>query len=132
MDLPVCVDDIAAHYNVPKPVIVAVAHVEGGSTNQCVGPNRNGTYDCGIMQINTAWFTRSAPAEFVAAEITLTDVITNDCTNVAVGTWILRRNFEWLGNWADAIKAYNTGSNYGGETARNYLASVVGAMKKGK
>ena len=54
--LPDCAVEIAAYYEVPIQVVAAVRQQESGSRGQAVGrigPNKNGTYDLGAMQINT-------------------------------------------------------------------------------
>jgi hypothetical protein len=47
-----CSIQAANHYHVPALVLLAVAEQEGGRPGQKVR-NRNGTYDYGVMQINT-------------------------------------------------------------------------------
>jgi|CXWL01.1.fsa_nt_gi hypothetical protein len=47
-----CSIQAANHYHIPALVLLAVAEQEGGKPGQKVR-NRNGTYDYGVMQINT-------------------------------------------------------------------------------
>jgi len=110
--LPDCVVEIADHYGVPVELIRAVAEVEGGTSGIRNGPRHNGTYDLAEMQINTWWFDEKTNhlylQQFGIAE---KDVLQNTCTNIAVGTWILRMNYHWYGDdWYNAVAAYNAGS----------------------
>ncbi len=47
-----CSIQAANHYHIPSLVLLAVAEQEGGKPGQKVR-NKNGTYDYGVMQINT-------------------------------------------------------------------------------
>jgi|SRR5690625_3948332 len=108
--LPVCAVDIAEHYEVPYELVQAVAQVESGQKNPGrVGPNKNGTYDLGIMQINTWWLKRTGRYSLTAIGITEEELLTNDCTNIAVGVWVLKQNLNQYGNVKAALSAYNTG-----------------------
>ena len=50
----------AQTYSVPPAVLVGIHQVEGGTSGQAVGPNQNGSYDLGPMQINTLWVPKLA------------------------------------------------------------------------
>jgi len=111
-DLPPCVDDIAVTYGVEQQLIAAISIAEGGKLGQKVGPVKGGYFDHGPMQINGWWFDIDRnPKHLQQWGITKDDVLSNECTNYAVGTWILRLNYDWLGNWYDAVASYNAGSN---------------------
>lgn len=114
MFLPDCAVDIAEFYDVPIELVAAVKYAESGSRGQKVGrigPNRNGTYDLGAMQINTWWLTKASP-EYRLSNwgIDEAELLQNECTNIAVGTWILSQNLNRYGNTRAALAAYNTGS----------------------
>jgi hypothetical protein len=53
--LAACLMLAAQTYQVPPAVLVGIHQVEGGTAGQAVGPNDNGSYDLGPMQINTIW-----------------------------------------------------------------------------
>lgn len=105
--LPDCVPEIAAYYDVPPAIIAAVQKVESSTRGQDVGkvgPNRNGTYDLGAMQINTWWLDKVNQWGIDEQEL-----LENECTNFAVGTWILHQNLVQYGDLKAALSAYNTG-----------------------
>lgn len=67
------------------------------------GINPNGTYDIGLMQINSSWL--QTLKTYKLNEKSLKD----PCLNLKVGAWILSRNVHQYGwNW-EAIGAYNVG-----------------------
>lgn len=104
--LPACAIDFAEHYQVPIQIIEAVRQVESGG-NHGVGKvcnNKNGSCDIGAMQINTYWLPM-----LHKQNITDTLLETNECVNIAVGTWILSSNLHSYKNWQAALSAYNTG-----------------------
>lgn len=109
--LPACVADIAMHYQVEPALIDAVAQIESGKRNVGkIGPNSNGTYDLGVMQVNTWWLTRKGPYSLASMGITERELLVNDCTNIAVGTWVLKQNLLAYGNNVRAaLSAYNSG-----------------------
>lgn len=112
--LPDCAVEIAAYYEVPIQVVAAVRQQESGSRGQAVGrigPNSNGTYDLGAMQINTWWLDPETNRNHLQQwGITEQELLENECTNIAVGTWILYENITRYGDWEAALAAYNAGS----------------------
>lgn len=104
-DLPPCLYDIAEHYKVPPTLIKAIHRTEGGKPGSIIGPNRNGSYDLGVMQINDLWIET-----FEKHGISKDDLIYDACTSIAVGTWILAKRYkEFDHSWIKAVKAYNAG-----------------------
>jgi soluble lytic murein transglycosylase-like protein len=92
-----CINQAAVTYYVPAKVIISVLDTEGGQVGMA-SPNKNGTFDYGLMQINSIWLSKVAPYGYTR------DQIQNDpCVNVMVGTWILS------GNIADSLAASDGG-----------------------
>ena len=86
-DVPVdCINRAAVIYHVPATVILSVIKQENGRNGQAV-PNKNGTYDYGVMQINSIWLKKLA-----AYGYTKDDLQFNACKNVEAGSWILAKN----------------------------------------
>ena len=96
-----CWDDAAARYQINSALLRAIARTESGLNPQAVSPNRNGSRDIGLMQINSSWLPLLASHGI--AERDLFD----PCTNIYVGAWILAQNFQRLGSDWNAIGAYN-------------------------
>jgi soluble lytic murein transglycosylase-like protein len=97
--------------------VKGIANAEGGWQGAMIGPNRNGSYDIGEMQINTYWLDT-----LKGYDIHLTD-LNNTCTNIAVGTFILKLEYNRAQNWCDAIAAYNAGAK-NLEAGREYARRV--------
>ncbi len=102
-----CWSDAALRYNVPIDLLYSIARVESGNKYNVVsGKNRNGTYDIGLMQINSSHLPRLR-----RYGITEKDLLQDPCLNLHVGAWILADAIERHGyNWV-AIGAYNAGSH---------------------
>lgn len=92
-------------YGTPAQLLVAIAKVETNFKPHTISkPNKNGTYDIGLMQINSGWLPLLSKYN-----ITQTDLL-DPCTNIMVGAWILSSNIKKLGyNW-NAVGAYNAKS----------------------
>lgn len=71
------------YYGVPALLTLSIMRTEGGRPGT-VSQNTNGSYDMGVMQVNSIWLPKLA-----AMGITKHEVIYNACQNVMVGTWIL-------------------------------------------
>ena len=94
-------------YGVPAKLLVAIAKVETGINPSAIGKkNKDGSYDIGLMQINSGWLPK-----LIKYNITENDLF-KPCTNIMVGAWILADNIQRLGyNW-DAVGAYNAKTNW--------------------
>ncbi len=96
-DVPLdCINKAAILYQVPATIILSVLKQENGKNGDAI-KNKNGTFDYGVMQINSTWLPRIA-----AYGYTREDIQYNACKNVYVGTWILGQSIAegkdvWLG-----------------------------------
>lgn len=98
-----CWEAASKDYGIPIDVLKAVAKTESNFNPKAVNKNTNGSYDIGMMQINSVWLPKLEA--FGVTETSLHDA----CTNLKVGAWILSSNAKKLGwNW-NAIGAYNVG-----------------------
>ena len=125
--LAACLMLAAQTYNVPPAVMVGIMHVEGGKVGQSVGPNVNGTYDLGPMQINTMWLPKLAAYWRVPHQTALQMVRDDPCVNVTVATWILRQRLNESGNLTLAIAHYHSKTPRFGYV---YARKVIGAMRR--
>lgn len=96
----------AAHrYDLPVELLYAIGHVESRHNPRAISPpNRNGSHDIGVMQINSDWLPALA-----RYGITRRDLIDKPCTNIQVGAWILSQEVQRFGYTWYAIGAYNAG-----------------------
>ncbi|MBI4031998.1 MAG: lytic transglycosylase domain-containing protein [Proteobacteria bacterium] len=117
----------AQTYSVPPAVLAGIYQVEGGQVGQEVGPNDNGSYDLGPMQINTIWLPELA-GHWGVSETTARKWVRDDpCTNVGVAAWILKTHMDETNNLSQAIAHYHSKTPYYGSS---YKKKVVASMNR--
>lgn len=95
----------AYRYNHPVELLYAIGGVESNHNPSAVSkPNKNGTYDIGMMQINSSWLP-----ELASYGITERMLLEQPCTNIQVGAWILAQEVQRTGYTWYSIGAYNAG-----------------------
>lgn len=114
-DVPLdCINRAAIFYKVPATIIISVLRQEGGKNGDAI-KNKNGTYDYGVMQINSIWLPKISVYGY-----TKEDVQYNACKNISVGTWILSQSI------AEGKNVWSGVGNYHSHTPkRNYKYSTV-------
>ena len=127
-DVPlVCINQAAVQYHVPATVILSVIKTENGRNGQAV-KNKNGTYDLGIMQINTTWLPKLKNKGFTEAQVK-----SDPCTNVSVGTWILAQGmangdgWQGVGNYHSYTQKHNRVYR---EKVRSTYSSYVSVLER--
>jgi hypothetical protein len=100
--LGLCFDEAADMFpRVPVTWLRSIAQQESGFNQAAVNKNKNGTYDIGVMQINTWWRPLLGEERWKA--------VTEDaCYNVVVGAWVLDQCIERHGHTWKAIGCYNS------------------------
>lgn len=102
-DAHACWEEAARKYGLNVHLLHAIAKTESSlnpaATNR---GNANGSYDVGLMQINSSWLPRLE--RFGITERNLYE----PCVSIDVGAWILAQNIRQLGNTWAAVGAYNT------------------------
>lgn len=102
----VCFIRAGLHYNIPPNLLYVIARVESKMNPYALNTNHNGSYDIGIMQINSIWLSKLAKIG-----IQHKDLI-DGCNNIQVGAWILSQNIKRYGLTAEAIGRYNSSNSY--------------------
>lgn len=122
-----CFDEAGKRYNVNPKLLESIAIVESSLNPKAMNySNSNGTYDIGLMQINSTWLKKLA--EFNISE---SDLINNPCTSVNVGAWILSTNFAINGYNKNSLGAYNAGFSANRQGSRNrYIDKVENEFYK--
>jgi hypothetical protein len=122
-----CIFLAAQMYALPPAMLAGIHHVEGGKPGVEAGPNKNGTYDLGPMQINSSWVPLLAKKWRVSESTARRWVRDDVCTNVGVAAWILRSNLEETGDISKAIAYYNSRTTVHGQP---YKEKVIGSMDR--
>ncbi|MEM9468872.1 MAG: lytic transglycosylase domain-containing protein [Pseudomonadota bacterium] len=122
-----CLMLAAQTYSVPPAVLVGIYEVEGGKPGQAVGPNTNGTYDLGPMQINTLWIPELAEKWNVSESQAHAYVKNDPCTNMSVAAWILRSHINETRSLSQAIAHYHSRTPRIGYA---YKGRVISAMRR--
>ena len=112
-------------YQVPAAVMIGIMNVEGGRIGQEVGPNVNGTYDLGPMQVNTRWLPQLQKTWNVNTSTARSWVRDNGCVNVHVAAWILRQKIEESGSLWGGIAAYHSSTPSKGRPYANKVIAVM-------
>jgi soluble lytic murein transglycosylase-like protein len=101
-----CVLKAADKYALSPSLIYAILRKEGGKAGSASYNKSSKTYDLGATQINSSWLPTLAKYG-----ITPKAVQWDNCTNIEIGAWILRTNYNQTQDWTKAIMAYNVGLN---------------------
>ena len=99
-----CWSDAERLYGVSSHLLYAVARAESDLQPAAVNLThraRTGTYDIGLMQINSSHLPKLA-----SLGISESDLL-EPCTNIKVGAWLLADSFARRGISWDAVGAYN-------------------------
>jgi soluble lytic murein transglycosylase-like protein len=127
-----CWEEAAAYYGVSAHLLYAIAKTESGLNPNAINrSNKNGSYDIGLMQINSRWLPTLR--KHGIEEKQLYDA----CTSIQVAAWILSDNMRRLGSTWEAVGAYNAGNaalrvKYAWKVYRNLdAAALEGASTAG-
>ncbi len=101
--IPRCTwESVAQKHAVNPHLLYAIATTESKLRPNVISPkNKNGTYDIGLMQINSSWLPTLG--RYGINEASLLD----SCINLDVGAWILAGNMKRHGNTWKAVGSYN-------------------------
>ena len=127
-DVPVdCINRAAVTYHVPATIILSIIKKENGKNGDAIR-NKNGTFDYGVMQINSIWLPK-----ILAYGYTQKDLQFNACKNVAVGTWIISQNmgnkdllWKSIANYHSRTLSHNTPYQKSIYQAYKKLTTVIG------
>jgi soluble lytic murein transglycosylase-like protein len=115
-----CWSAAADRYHIDPLLLYSIAKVESGLNPQATGRNHDGSYDIGLMQINSSHLT-----ELSRFGITESRLRSEPCTAVMAGAWILARFVRQLGYGWMAVGAYNAGSDPRRDALRQCYAMQV-------
>jgi hypothetical protein len=127
-----CMLAAAQFYHLPPRVLPAIHAVEGGFPG-AIHPNRDGSDDLGVMQINTRWVApltallnrHAAPP--MAQDVVHDRLVTDSCFNIAAAAAIVQA--EWLGAGQDWLRAVGNYHSHTPHLHDDYLARVTQAAR---
>lgn len=99
-----CLEAAATWAHVHPTLLRAIAWVESRGNPRALNWNANGSYDTGLMQINSWWYDRGLAPIWLR--------LGDPCVNVAVGTWVLKQCLEEYGYTWEAVGCYHAGSGW--------------------
>lgn len=102
-----CVVTASHRYNLPVEGLLSILMTEGGKPGMA-SPNKDGSFDLGVMQINTVWLKPRSPLYgYVSAETLKNDL----CVNIHAAAWILAVQMKKVGDIWHAVGKYHAPNN---------------------
>ena len=112
-----CFEEAGNEYGVSPLLLWGIARHESGMNPAAVGRNGNGTYDYGLMQINSRWAKVLGIRQWMK--------LGEPCTNVRTGAWILAQCVRSHGyNWK-AVGCYHSNTPGRRERYAGRIASII-------
>lgn len=106
LSLADCFDKAGSYYQIDPDYLRAIAWQESNFNPNAKNKNKDGSFDLGVMQINSKTFNAIKNEYPTLSE---SDLINHPCLNIHIGAMILSRNFALYGkNWL-AVGMYNAG-----------------------
>jgi soluble lytic murein transglycosylase-like protein len=97
-----CFDEAGTIYGIAPRLLWTISKGESNFNPRAVNYNSNGSYDFGLMQINSSW------APTLRKMGISWESLADPCTNVKVGAWVLAQCIQDYGyTWA-AVGCYNS------------------------
>lgn len=118
--LAFCFEEAGKVYGIHPQLLWSIAKVESNFNPRAINRNYNGTYDFGIMQINSSWYP------FLGKEIW--SRLGDPCMNIHVGAWVLAQCIQKHGNTWEAVGCYNASSK---SKKVSYATKVFDALREG-
>lgn len=114
-----CFEEAGKMYKISPNILKAIAQVESNMQPDAVNYNKNSTYDYGLMQINTFWYSKIGHQLWME--------IGDPCVNVKVGAWILAGCFKRHGydSWI-AVGCYHSPTP---KRQKKYIVKIKNALK---
>ncbi|MBI5655639.1 MAG: lytic transglycosylase domain-containing protein [Geobacter sp.] len=114
-----CYEEAGNKYGISPHLLSAISKGESSFNPVAINYNSNGSYDYGLMQINSSW------------EPTLRKLgipwgtLADPCTNVMVGAWVLSQCIRDYGYTWSAVGCYNSRTPSKRDRYAARIASIV-------
>ena len=116
-----CFEEAGKEYGISPEILYNIAAVESNFDPTAIGKNKNGSYDYGLMQINSIWAQTLGSRRWAA--------LSDPCTNVKTGAWILSQCLSRYGYTWKGIGCYNSRTP---EYNRKYARKIYDSMVKNR
>ena len=113
-------EQAGAYYNIPPLLLKHIATIESGHNPQAINRNANGTYDYGLMQINSIHLKRLAQWG-----ITQNNIL-DPKVNIYAASWLLNEHIKNHGFTLQAIGNYHSATPHYKEL---WLKRLITALK---
>jgi hypothetical protein len=113
-----CFVEAGNSYGISPQLLWSIAKTESNFNPNAINRNTNGSYDYGIMQINSIWSKKLGKTW---------GELSDPCTNVKVGAWILAQCIQDYGNTWRAVGCYNSRTPSKGD---KYAAKVFRVIQQ--
>ena len=99
-----CFEEAGEKYGIAPVILWAIAKGESNFNPTAVNNNADGSYDYGLMQINSHWYRVLGHEAWMS--------LADPCRNVQVGAWILAGCIKTNGYTWEAVGCYNAHSEH--------------------
>lgn len=111
---PGCLERAAEWARVHPTLLRAIAWVESAGNPSALNWNRNGSYDVGLMQVNSGWYSSGLAS--------LWPRLGDPCVNAAAGAWVLKQCMMEYGYTWEAVGCYHAGAGWARSPRRRSAA----------
>lgn len=123
-----CMVASAAFYHLPPRVLPSIQQVEGGKVG-LIMKNTNGTFDLGLMQVNTIWVKPLAEYTHLDAYTIKDKLIYDPCFSINVAAVIMRQYMaEAHGDLFTAVGYYHSHEKALGISYRTKVIAAAGNL----
>ena len=119
-----CFEEAGELYGISPLLLWAIAAVESDFDPRALNRNPDGSYDFGLMQINSFW------AEEIGMRNWL--MLGDPCTNIKTGAWILSHCIKRHGYTWEAVGCYNAQSPQKRVTYANRVYRKLKELSEGR
>jgi soluble lytic murein transglycosylase-like protein len=121
-----CMALVAQVYHLPPRVLPSIQKVEGGRPG-LAQPNKDGSEDLGIMQINTLWIGPLARFTGLPPQAVRDRLLHDPCFNIAAAGAIMRTYLNETGG--DLLRAVGNYHSHTPVLNQNYQVRVMAAAR---
>lgn len=115
-----CFEEAGALYKISPQLLWTIAKVESNFNPNAINKNPDGSYDFGVMQINSTWEKILGRDRWETLE--------DPCQNVKMGAWILDQCLRKFGYTWEGIGCYNASSR---QKKIEYAWKIFRSLPKG-